>query len=96
MSDDSGATSATSPFSMHLRGEESAGQLAVIEFVFPSGGGPPLHVHPSHGEALYVLDGQMMFRIRDEVVTARSGAFFFAAPGVPTPWPTSAGATRAG
>ncbi len=36
---------------VHLRGDDSDGGLAVVEFVMAAGeGGPPLHVHPKHGE----------------------------------------------
>ena len=74
---------AVAAFSLHLRGEDSGGRVSVVESVFPSGGGPPLHVHPAHGEGFYVLEGEMRFQLRDEFLTARAGAFIFAAPGVP-------------
>ncbi len=71
------------PVNVHLRGADSAGQLAVIELaVAPDNYGPPLHVHPLHGEGFYVLDGEVTFQVRDEIMTAGTGTFLFAAPGV--------------
>jgi quercetin dioxygenase-like cupin family protein len=53
------------PVIVRLRGDESNGQLAVIEFVVAAGDhGPPLHVHPQHGEAFYVLQGELTFRCK--------------------------------
>ena len=67
-----------------LRGEDSAGQLAVIEEVVPAGfDGPPLHVHPSFDEGFYVLEGELAFRMEDKIVSGGPGTFAFAPRGVP-------------
>jgi quercetin dioxygenase-like cupin family protein len=78
-------TSSKSPsIRVHLRGEASDGRLAVIEYVMTAEeGGPPLHVHPKHGEGFYVLEGEVTFQVRDELVMARAGSLAFAAAGVP-------------
>ncbi len=69
---------------VHLRGEETAGQLAVIKYSVPAGDeGPPLHVHPSHGEGFYVLHGKLIFQVRDELLAAPAGTFAYASPGTP-------------
>jgi quercetin dioxygenase-like cupin family protein len=69
---------------VHLRGAQSGGQLALIELVVAAGAaGPPLHVHPSHAEGFYVLEGELTFQMRDDRRTGRAGMFFFAAPGTP-------------
>jgi quercetin dioxygenase-like cupin family protein len=45
---------------VRLRGEDSGGELAVIEEVLGAEfEGPPLHVHPSFGEGFYVLEGEL-------------------------------------
>jgi len=73
----------TAPISVRLRGEESGGHLAVIEFVVAAGDlGPPLHVHPAHGEGFYVLDGEVTIRLGDELLAGAPGTFAFAAQGV--------------
>jgi len=70
------------PVNVRLRGQQSDGHLAVIEFVVAAdNGGPPLHVHPSHAESFYVLEGELAVQVGDEVVTGSAGTFFFAPPG---------------
>jgi hypothetical protein len=50
------------PIIAHLRGKQSAGDLALIEVLVEAGSaGPPLHVHPGHAEGFYVLDGERNF-----------------------------------
>jgi quercetin dioxygenase-like cupin family protein len=45
---------------VRLCGEDSGGELAVIEEVLGAEfEGPPLHVHPSFGEGFYVLEGEL-------------------------------------
>ena len=67
-----------------LRGERSGGRLAVIDEVVESDfAGPPLHLHPSFDEGFYVLDGEVTFRVGDELVTGGRGTFAFAERGTP-------------
>lgn len=67
-----------------LSGERSGGRLAVIDEVVESDfAGPPLHLHPSFDEGFYVLDGELTFRVGDELVTGRQGTFAFAERGTP-------------
>jgi quercetin dioxygenase-like cupin family protein len=62
-----------------LRGEESDGQVAIVDL---SGGGrPPLH-HHDFDEAFYVLEGELTFQLRDEVFTRGAGELAFAPRGV--------------
>lgn len=71
------------PVNVRLRGEESSGQLAVIEFVVAAGDyGPPLHVHSLHGEGFYVLHGELTFQVEGQMLTGGPGTFVFAARGV--------------
>ncbi len=54
----------------------------------------PLHVHHSDDEAWYVLEGELGFRLGDEVVVAAAGSAVVAPRGTPhTYW--NAGSTRA-
>ena len=57
---------------VHLRGEESAGQVSVIETAPAPGAGPPLH-HHDFDEAFYVIEGALTFRLRDETIVAGPG-----------------------
>src|SRR5579859_5915491 len=66
-----------------LRGEESHGELAIVEHITPAGAaGPPLHWH-AFDEAFYILEGELTFRVGDEVTTARAGELVLAPRGVP-------------
>jgi mannose-6-phosphate isomerase-like protein (cupin superfamily) len=65
-----------------LRREQSDGQVAVIETAPAPGVGPPLH-HHDFDEAFYVLEGELAFRLRDEIVRAGPGELVFAPRGVP-------------
>ena len=72
------------PIIVHLRGEQSSGELAVVEVaVAAHSAGPPLHVHPAHAEGFYVLDGELVVQAGDEIRTGRAGDFFFAPAGTP-------------
>ena len=56
---------------VHLRGDDSDGHLALIEYTAAAGAdGPPLHVHPYMPRASMCLK-VVTFQTRDEVVTAR-------------------------
>jgi len=65
-----------------LRSEQSDGQVAVIETAPAPGVGPPLH-HHDFDETFYVMEGELTFRLRDEILTAGPGELVFAPRGVP-------------
>ena len=66
-----------------LRSEESGGAVSVVEFTAPPRwDGPFLHTH-DFDEAWYLLEGELVFQVGDEVVTKRAGDFAFAPRGVP-------------
>ena len=72
------------PIDILLRGADTGGHLAAIEMTVAAGGtGPPLHLHPSHGEGFYVLTGQLILRVGDDLMRARPGTFAFAPAGMP-------------
>ena len=75
-----------------LRGEQSGGRVSVIENVMPDGAaGPPLHSH-AFDEAFYVLDGELLFKVDQDLVTARAGELVFAPGGVPHTFTNRSGA----
>src|SRR5260370_25051412 len=53
-----------------LRGAQSNGAMTVLETVAASGEGPPLHFHQLQDEWLYVLEGEIRFRLGDDIVPA--------------------------
>lgn len=60
-----------------VRGKQSNGALTALEVLVPPGEGPPLHVHGREDETVYVLAGEMRFRLGDEVSATPPGAFIF-------------------
>jgi quercetin dioxygenase-like cupin family protein len=68
-----------------LLGEhDSDGALGVVEMALaPGATGPPLHVHPTHAEAFYVLAGDLSLQVGDEVVTGGLGTWACAPRNVP-------------
>ncbi len=63
---------------------QTAGAVSVYE-----GGlrartaGPPLHVHDSTDEALYVLEGEVTIRLGQQTIRADAGSFVWMPRGVP-------------
>jgi glyoxylate utilization-related uncharacterized protein len=49
--------------------------------VSPRAGGPPLHRH-DFDEAFYILEGELVFQVEDELITRRAGEMAFAPRGV--------------
>jgi quercetin dioxygenase-like cupin family protein len=67
------------PLRIRLNGSDSGGELAVVEMEMAAGrGGPPLPVHPTHGEGFYVLAGELTFQVGDEIVSGGPGTWVFA------------------
>jgi quercetin dioxygenase-like cupin family protein len=65
------------PLTFKARGEQTAGALTLFENVIAPGDGPPLHTHAGEDESWYVLEGELRFRLGDEVADAPSGSFVF-------------------
>jgi quercetin dioxygenase-like cupin family protein len=75
-----------------LRSEETGGELAAIEIsASPERKGPPLHQH-DFDETFYVLEGELTFRLRDELFTRTAGELAFAPRGVPHTYANLSGA----
>jgi quercetin dioxygenase-like cupin family protein len=66
-----------------VRGEQSDGRLTAFATVVAPGQGPPLHTHAAEDETLYVLEGQVRFRLGDELSTGGPGSFVFVPRGTP-------------
>ena len=66
-----------------LQGEESAGEVSMIQNWVPAGWpGPPLH-HHDFDETFHVLEGELTLQLRDELIAAGPGDLAFAPRGVP-------------
>ena len=61
-----------------LRSEQSGGHVSMTEIVVPAHtAGPPLHKH-DFDEAFYMLEGELIFQVEDELFIKRAGEFAFA------------------
>lgn len=61
-----------------LHGEQTGGHVSVTEIVVPPhSAGPPLHRH-DFDEAFYMLEGELIFKLEDALVTRSAGEIFFA------------------
>lgn len=69
---------------VRLRGEQTDGQLGLVEQVVPAGfPGPAMHLHPDFDETFYVIDGTLAFRIGDRAHQAPAGTVAFIPRGTP-------------
>jgi quercetin dioxygenase-like cupin family protein len=60
--------------SLPLAGAQSgAVSLTINELVIPPGGAVPLHYHPTHEEAMVVLEGALEATLGSEVATVTAG-----------------------
>jgi quercetin dioxygenase-like cupin family protein len=71
------------PLTFKVRGEQTDGRLTVLENVVAPGDGPPLHRHDAQDEAWYVIEGELRFRLGDELATAPAGSFVYVPRGTP-------------
>jgi len=61
-----------------LRSEETGGHMSVTEIEVPAhSAGPPLHTH-DFDEAFYMLEGELIFQVDEELATKGTGELFFA------------------
>lgn len=54
--------------------ERTGGALTVLDQVMPRRSGPPPHVHDRLHEYFYLLEGEILFQIGEEVSTASAGS----------------------
>jgi quercetin dioxygenase-like cupin family protein len=71
------------PLTFKVRAGETGGRMTALENVIPPGEGPPLHRHAREDETWQVLDGELRFRLGDEIHSAPAGTFVFVPRGVP-------------
>ena len=78
------------------RAEDTGGALAVLEgHFFEEGYGPPLHMHSREDEAMYVLEGQIRFRVGDDELVAGLGTWVWQPRGVPQAFRVESDSARA-
>ena len=65
------------PLTFKARSEQTGGSLTAFENIVPPGQGPPLHTHDAEDESWYVVEGELCFRLGEELRSAPQGAFVF-------------------
>ncbi|HKR71885.1 MAG TPA: cupin domain-containing protein [Streptosporangiaceae bacterium] len=58
-------------------GKDTAGQLSVLESVYPPGLSVHVHVHDGEDEMFYVIAGELAGTCGEQTWTARPGSFVF-------------------
>lgn len=66
-----------------LDGQQTNGQLALLQGRFPSGGGASLHCHLNEDEVIFVLDGVLSTQLGNQRETAAAGAAIFLPRNIP-------------
>ena len=63
--------------------KDTDGDLFIFESTRITEGGPPLHYHYSQDEWWYILSGEFLIKVGDELYTAKAGDSVFGPRGVP-------------
>jgi mannose-6-phosphate isomerase-like protein (cupin superfamily) len=71
------------PLTFKARGEQTNGALTLFENVIAPGDGPPFHTHAGEDESWYVLEGELRFRLGDDIASVGAGSFVFVPRGTP-------------
>lgn len=79
-----------------LFGTDTEGRFAIVEHPLAPGVlGGPTHVHHNEDEASYVLEGEVMVQVGDQLIQASAGTLIFKPKGIPhTFWNQSAARAR--
>lgn len=67
----------TDAITLKATGEETGGSIGFLEATSAPGTGPPRHIHRSHDELFYVLEGEFLFLVGERQVSALPGTFVF-------------------
>jgi quercetin dioxygenase-like cupin family protein len=68
------------------RGTETGGAMSVFQTVAAPGEGPPVHVHASDDEFIYVVEGRLHVLLVETTHDAPAGSFLFIPKGLPHTW----------
>ena len=91
-----GLVSSSTPgrwFSLKLLGGATGGSVMMFEETVPAGTRSTFHLHHDSDEVAYVLSGEVMFMIADEVTVGGPGACAFMPRGVPHAWKSTGAET---
>ena len=58
-----------------LSGEQTGGNMAIMNFMIPPGGGPGPHAHAEIQESFYIIDGEIEVKSEAGTYVAKKGSF---------------------
>ena len=67
----------TDAMTLKATGEQTGGSIGFLEATSSPGYGPPRHIHRSHDELFYVLEGEFLFLVGERQFDAPPGSFVF-------------------
>jgi mannose-6-phosphate isomerase-like protein (cupin superfamily) len=62
---------------------DTGGAFSLVDMQVAVGHGPPLHIHQSEDEVLWVLEGQLTVRCGEATFSAGPGSFIYTPRGIP-------------
>jgi quercetin dioxygenase-like cupin family protein len=71
---------------LKISSKDTAGNVSVFEYVGKEKVGPPLHIHYVQDEIFYVVEGEYLFQVGNEKMTAKVGDTIFGPRNVPHTW----------
>lgn len=66
-----------------VTGEDTDGQLTIVEITEPPGGDAPLHVHHREDEGFWILEGEITLYVGDETIEVKAGDFAWGPRDIP-------------
>jgi len=83
------------PARVLVEGDETGGEYGLVDMLdVPEGHMPPLHVHHTHDEGFYLLEGEVTLLAPGAEVTLRPGESYVAPRGVPHVYRVESGPAR--
>ena len=67
----------TDAMTLKATGEETGGSIGFLEVTSSPGYGPHRHIHRSHDELFYVLEGEFLFLVGERQISGSPGTFVF-------------------
>jgi quercetin dioxygenase-like cupin family protein len=67
----------TDAMTLKATAEQTRGSIGFLEATSSPGYGPPRHIHRSHDELFYVLEGEFLFLVGERQVNVPPGSFVF-------------------
>ena len=71
------------PNDLKVSVKDTDGKLSIFEYTGNEKGGPPLHIHNNQDEVFFVLEGEYLFRVGEEMHRLKTGDTIFLPRKVP-------------